>query len=119
MCPNSEFEARFQSIGSTADYQWLDEIINRACAAVDARVTKKIRSIEHCCPDHGDVIMVAYDFKAGSSAVIDKASLQQIYDLIMEGSTMKGVVTEVVHVHARRHDHKGSTFDIRVGLRRR
>jgi len=117
MCPNSAFEARFKSIGSAADYQWLDEIINRACAAIDARVTKKIRSIEHCCPDHGDAIVVAYDFEAVPSAVIDKKSLSQVYDMIMEGASGDGVIHEVLHVHARRHDHSGKTFDLRIALK--
>lgn len=118
MCPNSEFDARFESIGSTADYQWLDEIINRACAAVDVRVTRKIRSIEHCCSDHGDVIMVAYDFESNPSAVVDKKTLEQIYDMIMKASNAAGVTQEVVHVHARRHDPQGKTFDLRVGLKK-
>jgi hypothetical protein len=118
MCPNSEFDARFKSIGSTADYQWLDEIINRACAAVDVRVTRKIRSIEHCCPDHGDVIMVSYDFESNPSAVVDKTTLEQIYNMIMEASNAHGVPQEVIHVHARRHDPQGKTFDLRVGLKR-
>jgi hypothetical protein len=108
MCPNSEFNVRFVIVQDTG---WLDDIVDQVCTAIDARMTKVVRRVGDCCPQHPEqCLFIDYHIRLGKNSTFDKNTAKTINDLIEASPECKG---KVLHVNVRRQE---ASFDMTVVL---
>ncbi len=110
MCPNHDFDATFENLGRTEEFDWLTGLMKTACKIADAKVTEVMRRREDCCVNHVNCIVSRYTIRLKEGAVFNKETGVIIHDAIMKAGEESDF--NVLHVKMQKRSNTEFRYDI-------